>query len=225
MHLFDAGTRFYGGSAIVGSALPVAVGLALADRLTQRPAVTTVFFGDGAVAEGEFHESMNLAALWRLPVLFCCENNVYGMGTALHRAQAMTDLPTKARAYGIPAAATDGMDVFAVVDAARAAVESIRTTGRPFFLELQTYRFRGHSMFDAERYRSSDEVDGWRARDPIRLLVDTMLTNGTLSVSEYDEIDLAAMDEVDSAVAFAEAGSLEPIADLTRFVHSEVGSG
>ncbi|MGZ4711210.1 MAG: thiamine pyrophosphate-dependent enzyme, partial [Acidimicrobiales bacterium] len=140
MHLFDEAARFYGGNAIVGGGLPIAVGLALADELAARPNVTACFFGEGAVAEGEFHESMNLAALWHLPVLFCCENNLYAMGTALERAQAETDLAARAGSYGMVAWAVDGMDVAAVERAARRAAEAVRGGGGPHFLELRTYR-------------------------------------------------------------------------------------
>lgn len=221
MHIFDAHHRFYGGSAIVGSGLPLAVGLALADSLKQRNAITVVFFGDGAVAEGEFHEAMNLAALWHLPVLFCCENNFYGMGTALHRAQSVTDLPTKARSYGIQAASADGMDVLAVREAAATAVREVRAAARPYFLDMQTYRFRGHSMFDPELYRSRAEVEDWKRRDPIPRFAERMVSTGVLAATDYAEIDSAAMEEVEEAVAFAEAGSLERVEDLSRFVYSE----
>jgi pyruvate dehydrogenase E1 component alpha subunit len=146
MHLFDVEHRFFGGNAIVGGGLPIAAGLALADRLQGRSNVSACFFGEGAVAEGEFHETMNLAALWRLPVLFCCENNLFAMGTALERAESETNLAYKAASYQMPAWTVDGMDVLAVEDAARRATTEIRAGGGPVFLELQTYRFRAHSM-------------------------------------------------------------------------------
>ena len=158
MHLFDASVRFYGGTAIVGSGLPLAVGLALADTMQRRDGVTACFFGDGASAEGAFHESLNLAALWRLPVLFVCENNLYAMGTALHRAQSQTELATKAAAYNIPSQTVDGMDALAVRDATAEAVAGIRADSRPRFLELRTYRFRAHSMFDPDLYRDKAEI-------------------------------------------------------------------
>ena len=153
MHVFDAATRFDGGNAIVGGGLPIAVGLALADALSRRPRVTACHFGEGAVAEGEFHESLNLAALWKLPVLFACENNLYAMGTRIERALSQTEVASKARVFGIPAVAVDGMDVQAVQEAAREAVEAIRAGGGPRLLEFLTYRFRAHSMFDPELYR------------------------------------------------------------------------
>jgi pyruvate dehydrogenase E1 component alpha subunit len=221
MHLFDADTRFYGGNAIVGGGLPVAVGLALADLLQDRPRVTAVFFGEGAVAEGEFHESMNLAALWKLPVLFCCENNRYAMGTALDISESQTRIALKAASYEMAAWVVDGMDVEAVETAAAKAVEGIRAGGGPHFLELQTYRFRAHSMFDPELYRSRDEVDEWRRRDPIETLAARLRVDGCLDDRQWDRIVADADAAVASAVEFAEAGTWEPVSDLTRFVHSE----
>ncbi|GAA0815609.1 pyruvate dehydrogenase (acetyl-transferring) E1 component subunit alpha [Spirilliplanes yamanashiensis] len=221
MHLFDAGARFYGGNAIVGGGLPIAVGLALADALTGRHAVTACFFGDGAVAEGEFHECLNLAALWRLPVLFCCENNQYAMGTALDRAQAVTDLAHRAGSYGMTARAVDGMDVEAVVQAARQAVRAVRGGHGPRFLELQTYRFRAHSMYDSDRYRDKAEIARWKLRDPIELLCARMRGDGQLEAADLAGLDAAVTADVDAAVAFAERSPAEPVTDLTRFVHSE----
>jgi pyruvate dehydrogenase E1 component alpha subunit len=224
MHLFDEATRFYGGNAIVGGGLPLAAGLALADRMQGRQRVTACFFGEGAMAEGAFHETMNLAALWNLPVLFCCENNLYAMGTALHRSQAVTDLALRAAGYGVPAWPVDGMDVLAVEDAARRATLAIRAGGGPVFLELRTYRFRAHSMYDPERYRSKDEVEAWRQRDPITLLVNQLVDDGLLDEDDLAVIERDVATEIDAAVAAAEAGTLEPVADLARFVTSEVPS-
>ena len=220
MHLFDVATRFYGGNAIVGGGLPIAAGLALADALQRRPRVTACFFGDGAVAEGEFHETLNLAALWRLPVLFCCENNLYAMGTALARAQAQTNLAIKAAAYGMPAWTVDGMDVIAVADAATRAVAAVRAGAGPFFLELRTYRFRPHSMFDPELYRAKAEVEEWKQRDPIAALTARLRGAGLVDDAALAAIERDAQAEIDDAVAFAEAGSWEPVAELTRFVYS-----
>ncbi len=221
MHLFDEKTRFYGGNAIVAGGLPIAVGLALADKMLQRPHVTSCFFGDGAVAEGEFHESLNLASLWQLPVLFVCENNLYAMGTALKYTEAVTDLAAKAESYGVDAAAVDGMDVLAVESAAKKATESVRTTGKPFFLECRTYRFRAHSMYDPELYRTKEEVEEWRKRCPIATFKQKLKDQGTLSDSDIDTIDSDVTREIDEAVAFAEACTWEPLEDLTRFVYSE----
>ena len=222
MHLFDAATRFYGGNAIVAGGLPLAVGLALADATLHRNRVTACYFGDGAVAEGAFHESLNMAALWRLPVLFCCENNLYAMGTALHRAQSQTDLTAKAASYKVPTLAVDGMDVVACQDAAQQGTDHVRDTGGPFFIEFRTYRFRAHSMFDPELYRDKAEVEEWRKRDPIRLFADQCLRDGTLTADDVASIEAAADQEVDAAVAFADAGTWESIDDLERDVHTPV---
>jgi len=222
MHLFDTARRFYGGNAIVAGGLPLAIGLALADQMRRRPAVTVCFFGDGAYAEGEFHECVNLAALWQLPVLFACENNLYAMGTALERAQAETDLALRAASYGLASWPVDGMDVVAVEKAARHAVDRIRGGGGPCFLELRTYRFRAHSMYDPERYRDKSEVARWRERDPLELLATRMAEAGELTPAAREEMTAELAAEVEAAVTAAEEAPLEPVEDLTRFVLSDV---
>lgn len=224
MHLFDRATRLFGGNAIVGGGLPIAVGLALADRMQRRRALSACFFGDGAVAEGAFHESMNLAALWKLPVLFCCENNLYAMGTAIERHEAQTDLCVKAASYGMPAVRVDGMDVVAVHEATQGAAEMVRDGGGPMFVEYRTYRFRAHSMFDAELYRSRDEVEAWRTRGPIHTFTDRLKAQGLLTEAQFLAIDAAAQAEVDDAVAFAEAGTWEPVESLGRDLLAEPGA-
>jgi pyruvate dehydrogenase E1 component alpha subunit/2-oxoisovalerate dehydrogenase E1 component len=221
MHLFDAATHFYGGNAIVGGALPVAVGLALADKMQGRPRVTCCFFGEGAVAEGEFHESMNLAALWRLPVLFICENNLYAMGTALKLSESVTDLTQKAVGYAVAAAAVDGMDVLAVEAAAQDGATAVRSGTGPYFLECRTYRFRAHSMFDPELYREKAEVEAWKQRCPILTLTQRLAERGLLNDADLAGLEQHVATEVEAAVAFAEAGTWEPVEDLTRFVYSE----
>jgi pyruvate dehydrogenase E1 component alpha subunit len=221
MHLFDAATRFYGGNAIVAGGLPIAVGLALADALQQRRRVTACFFGEGAVAEGEFHESMNLAALWRLPVLFCCENNLYAMGTALGRSESQTDLCVKAASYGVAAWPVDGMDVRAVARAARDAVLAVRQGGGPIFLELRTYRFRAHSMFDPELYREKAEVEAWKQRDPIPRLAAELRAGGALDDTGWSQLESEVERELAGAVGFAERGTWERVEELLRFVTSE----
>jgi pyruvate dehydrogenase E1 component alpha subunit len=221
MHLYDKATRFYGGNAIVGGGLPLAVGLALADKMQGRTNVTACFFGDGAVAEGEFHESMNLAALWGLPVLFLCENNLYAMGTALERSQAETSLTLKAASYGVPHQSVDGMDVLEVEEAGRRAVDFVRGGGGPYFLEFRTYRFRAHSMFDPELYRDKSEVARWKERDPIRLFSEFLKSQDLLSDEDLKGLEQDVAEEVQRAVDFAEAGSWEAVQDLTRFVYSE----
>jgi pyruvate dehydrogenase E1 component alpha subunit len=221
MHLFDAATRFYGGNAIVGGGLPVAVGLALADHLSGRRRITACFFGEGAIAEGEFHESINLAALWRLPVLFCCENNLYAMGTALERSESETDLALKAAAYEVPAWSVDGMDVVAVEDAARRAALAVRAGGGPCFMELRTYRFRAHSMYDPDLYRTKEEIERWKQHDPIDGLATRLRDAGLLGDDDLAEIEASVAAEIEDAVAFAEAAEPEPVGDLLRFVYAE----
>ena len=198
MHIFDKDARFYGGNAIVGGGLPLAIGLALADKMNGLDRVTAVFFGEGAVAEGEFHESMNLAALWDLPVLFCCENNLYAMGTALDRSESQTALTLKAAAY------------------------QMRRGAGPHFLEFRTYRFRAHSMFDAELYRERDEVEAWKEHDPIDTFREQLLAADRLTEAEWAAMEDEVAEEVESAVAYAEAAEWEPVEDLERFVYSEV---
>jgi pyruvate dehydrogenase E1 component alpha subunit len=219
MHLFHAPTRFYGGNGIVAGGLPLAVGLGLADRMQGRDRVTVCFFGEGAIAEGEFHESMNLAALWHLPVLFLCENNLYAMGTALERSESETNLAVKAASYEVPAWSCDGMDVLAVWDAARRAVELVRDSGGPVFLEAKTYRFRAHSMYDADRYRDRAEIEHWRERDPLLLLRSRLLADGA-GPSDLDAVDTGVLAVIDEAVAYADAGSDEPVEQLLAFVTS-----
>ena len=220
MHIFDARTRFYGGSAIVGGGLPLAVGFALADKLTRRPRVTACFFGEGAVAEGEFHESLNLASLWKVPALFLCENNLYARGTALERSEADTDLCEKARSYKIPARSVDGMDVMAVMDATAQAVAEVRAGGGPQFIEFRTYRFRAHSMFDPELYRTKAEVEEWKKRCPIRAFTERLKSEGVLNDAGLAAIETRIGDEIGAAVAFAEAGTWEPVENLTRDVYT-----
>ena len=220
MHLFDAKLRLYGGNAIVGGGLPLAVGLALADKLQGGPRVTACFFGDGATAEGVFQESLNLAALWQLPVLFACENNLYAMGTALHRAQAQTDLCLKARAQGVPAESVDGMDVLAVARATDGAVAAIRGGGGPRFLEYRTYRFRAHSMYDPELYRTKAEVEQWRQRDPIPAYAERLRRDGVLSDADVQRIEAAIAAELDDALRFAEESPWEPAESLLADVYS-----
>ncbi|HST38509.1 MAG TPA: pyruvate dehydrogenase (acetyl-transferring) E1 component subunit alpha [Conexibacter sp.] len=221
MHLFDVSRRLYGGNAIVGGGLPIAVGLALADALQHRPRVTACFFGEGAVAEGEFHESLNLAALWRLPVLFLCENNRYAMGTALERSESETDLALKAASYELPAWPVDGMDVEAVEATVRRAAAMVRGGEGPVFVELRTYRFRAHSMYDPDLYRSKEEIARWRERDPLTTYPALLRERGWLGDDALAALKAEADREIADAIAFAEAGTQEPVADLERFVYAE----
>lgn len=220
MHLFDGKSQFCGGNAIVGGGLPLAVGLALADHMRGEDRVTACFFGDGAVAEGEFHESLNLASLWSLPVLFVCENNLYAMGTAVEICEAETDLHLKAKSYRIASEVVDGMDVVAVEAAARRAIHAIRSTGKPQLLECRTYRFRAHSMFDAQLYRTKDEVEAWRKKDPIDRFQHWLQENNVIHPDEAATMIQAVEAEIADAVAFSEAGTWEPVEDLTKHVYS-----
>lgn len=217
MHLFDAARNFYGGNAIVGGGLPIAVGLALADHFQKTGAVTVCFFGEGAAAEGEFHESLNLASLWRLPMLFVCENNLYAMGTALALSEAETDIRRKAEVHRIMAETVDGMDVVAVEAAARRALAHSRAEGGPYFLECRTYRLRAHSMFDAQLYRDKAEVEEWKAKGPIIRFQTWAIEAGLAHNDDIACIESEVDAEIDAAVAFAEAGSWEAVEDLTRY--------
>jgi len=218
MHLFDRDHRFFGGNAIVGGGLPLAAGIALADRTLRPGAITACFFGEGAVGEGVFHETMNLASLWSLPLLFVCENNLYAMGVPLSESESETDLWRKAQAYRMAAESVDAMDPVRVETAARRAVDRVRSGREPYFLECRTYRFRAHSMFDTQAYRTRGEIEAWRQRDPIERLRGWMMANHELSGAEADAIDADIGAEIDTATAFARAGTLEAVEDLERFV-------
>lgn len=220
MHIFDAKRRFYGGLAIVAGGLPLAVGMALADKRMKRDRVTVCFFGEGAVAEGEFHESLNLAALWKLPILFVCENNLYAMGTALERSESEQNIAKKASAYNITATQIDGMDVFAVAKSAKEAIAQIKENSAPVFIECLTYRFRAHSMFDAELYRDKAEVEKWKQKDPLTVLKNQLETTASGSQLGEDELEKEVASVIEEAVEFAKNGTLESVEDLEKFVYS-----
>lgn len=224
MHLFDAATNFHGGNAIVGGGLPLAVGLALADHMQSNDRVITCFFGEGAVAEGEFHESMNLAVLWGLPVLFVCENNLYAMGTALALSESETDIQRKAACYRMASEAVDGTDVVAVEAAARRAVHAVRESHKPYFLECRTYRLRAHSMFDPQLYRDKAEVEARRQNEPIVRFQKWLQANNLMHPDELPRIEAEIDAEIAAAVAFAEAGTWEPVEQLTRFTTADAAA-
>jgi pyruvate dehydrogenase E1 component subunit alpha len=217
MHLFDASKRFYGGNAIVGGGMPVAVGLALASKMLKQDSLTACYIGDGTVAEGVFHESLNLAALWKLPVLFICENNFYAMGTHVAAHQSQTDLALKASSYNLPGVKADGMDLHEVIRETDKAVEYIRGGNGPYFIEFETYRFRAHSMYDPELYRPKDEVKEWRKRDPIDLFTSKL----NLTKEEIKSIEDRIGREISSAVEEAEKGTLEPVETVTQNLYFE----
>ncbi|MBK9636795.1 MAG: pyruvate dehydrogenase (acetyl-transferring) E1 component subunit alpha [Bacteroidetes bacterium] len=221
MHFFDTKKNFYGGNAIVSGHLPMAVGMALASKKQNKKNITCCFFGEGAAAEGEFHEAMNLAALWQVPLLMVCENNQYAMGTALKYTHSILELEKKGMAYGIDTVAVDGMDLNAVINAANKAVAKIKETGKPYFLVCNTYRFRAHSMFDAELYRDKGEVEEWKKRDPITTFKKYLLLEKLTTEQELSIIETRIESEVQEAVDFAEVGTWEPIENLTKFVYSQ----
>jgi pyruvate dehydrogenase E1 component alpha subunit len=221
MHLFDVSKKFYGGNAIVCGHLPMAVGMALAIKKQNKKQLVCCFFGEGAAAEGEFHEAMNLAALWKVPVLFVCENNYYAMGTAIRYSHSVQEIEKKGPAYGVESAAVNGMSLLSVLKAARVAVEKVRSTGNPYLLVCNTYRFRAHSMFDAELYRDKEEVETWKKRDPIPEFQEYLLAKNLITHQEIKALENRIKKEVQEAVDFAEAGSFEPVEDLTKFTYSQ----
>ncbi len=220
MHLFDVSKNFYGGNAIVCGHLPIAVGMALASKKQKKNNITCCFFGEGAVAEGGFHEAMNLAALWKVPVLFVCENNLYAMGTAIRYSHSETDIEKKAAAYAIEAATVDGMNLMSVMDGANSAVEKVRSCGKPFLLVCNTYRFRAHSMFDAELYRDKKEVEEWKKRDPIPQFKHLILQKKWITEKEIETMEHKIANKIQLAVDFAEAGTWEPLEELTKYLYS-----
>ena len=222
MHLYDAKKRFFGGQAIVGAGIPLSVGLGLADKMLKKKSIAICFFGDGATAEGVFHESLNLASLWKIPVLFLCENNQYAMGTSLAREHAQTNLSTIAAAHRIPSKQVDGMDVMKVHESVAEATNEIRDTESPRFLELLTYRFRAHSMYDPELYRGKDEVEQWKKRDPIKLFSALLMEQKLLTENEIQHMEQVIEEEINEAIEFADASPWEPVEDLMKEVYAPV---
>jgi pyruvate dehydrogenase E1 component alpha subunit len=214
MHMFDLERRFMGGYGIVGGNLPIAAGIALASDYLGEEDVTLCMFGDGASNQGTFGETLNLAALWRLPVVFMVTNNQFGMGTALRRHSAVTDLQRKGESLGVPGVRCDGMDVLDTHAVLSRALAQVRETRRPILVEAVTYRFRGHSMADPEEYRSKDEVAQWRERDPIPAFGELLEREGVLDAQARDALDADARARVDAAVEFAEASPFPPAESL-----------
>lgn len=224
MHIFDSAMNFHGGNAIVAGALPMAVGYALAARMQHKNQVTACFFGEGAAAEGEFHESLNIAKLWELPVLFVCENNRYAMGTALEISESELSIRKKAEIYGLTSMEVNGMNVVDVEATATEACEAIRQGAGPQFLECHTYRFRGHSMFDTQLYRDDDEISEWMEKGPIVQLSDWLKANDQLTEAELRSIEQRIAEEISEAVKFAEESDFEPVESLTNDVYKESSS-
>ncbi len=221
MHMADPTKNFWGGHAIVGAHLPIAAGMALGDKYAKRDNVTICMFGEGATNIGFFHEALNMSKIWSLPVLWVCENNMYGMGTAIERASAVSSIATKARGYDMPSERVDGMDVMKVYAAARKALDQVRSGSGPLLLEFTTYRFRGHSMGDPERYRKHEEVKKWEESDPIGAFRRVLIEGKVSSASALDAVDSAALEEVEAAVQFAEASPEPTLDDLYSGVYAD----
>jgi len=219
MHIFDVAKRFMGGYALVGGPFPLAAGLALGAKMQGTDDIAVCFLGDAANNQGTFHETMNMASLWELPVLFVCENNLYGIGTALARSTAVHDQHKRVSSYNIEADVCDGQDIETVVAHAQEAVDYVRSNGKPFFLELKTYRFRGHSMSDGGAYRAQAEVEEWKQRDPINILKDRLVASGGLTEEAYEAMDEEIIDSIeDEVIAFAESSPEPPVADVVKHV-------
>jgi pyruvate dehydrogenase E1 component alpha subunit len=225
MHLFSKEQRFFGGNAIVAGGIPQAVGLALAAKQLGEDRLTFCFFGEGAMAEGAFHESANLAALWQLPVIFCCENNRYAMGTALARSESQTQMVEKARSYNIESQTVDGMSVLDCYAKTQQAIAYVQSQKKPYFLEFNTYRFRPHSMFDPELYRAKSEVEEWKKKCPIAALRAALQADGAVTEAQLQQFATDIEQEMQAAVAFADASPWESLADLERFVYADVNGG
>ncbi len=219
MHMADTSKNMWGGHAIVGAHLPIASGLALGDQYAGNDNVTICMFGDGATNIGYFHEALNLAKTWGLRVLWVCENNIYGMGTSVERASAVTEIRQKAEGYRMKNGQADGMDVMKVYEAAKEAIEYVRKEGQPYLLEVDTYRFRGHSMGDPERYRKAEEVKKWQENDPIGIFRKQLLDKKTATAKALDEIEAQAEEEVNKAVEFAEASPEPALEDLFKDIY------
>lgn len=219
MHIFDVKHRFMGGYALVGGPFPLAVGMAKALKMQESDAISICFLGDAANNQGTFHESLNMAAVWELPVLFVCENNLYGIGTATHRSTAVTEQHKRACAYNIPSAVADGQDIEEVFEAAKKAVDHVRSGKGPYFLELMTYRYRGHSMSDAGAYRTKEEVEEWVGRDPIVILRDRLIEAGEITEEDYQELDKEVMEEIENGpIAFSEESPEPKVEELEKYV-------
>ncbi|MCK5647167.1 MAG: pyruvate dehydrogenase (acetyl-transferring) E1 component subunit alpha [Anaerolineales bacterium] len=220
MHLADVELNFWGGHAIVGAHLPLASGMAMADKYRNADAVTICMFGDGATNIGYFHEALNLSMVWELPVLWVCENNQYGMGTAVDRASAVSEIRQKAEGFGMPNSRVDGMDIIQVYEATKAALEKVRTGG-PYFLEAVTYRFRGHSMGDPERYRESEEIEKWQKDDPIGIFRQRLIESEGISTDELDVQEGKAEAAIEEAIQFADSSPDPDPATLYDYVYVE----
>lgn len=223
MHIADVAGGNLGANGIVGGGIPIAVGAALALKQMRRPNAVACFFGDGANNEGAFHEGLNMAAVWKLPVVFVCENNKYGMSTSTERSTAVSQIATRAVAYGMPGVTVDGNRFADVAEAAHEALTRARAGGGPTLIECLTYRHRGHSKSDRNRYRTKEEIDGWIARDPIGLLEQDLLRHGLITQDEIDALAASVAQEIEDAVAFANASAAPELSTLTDYVYAGTG--
>ncbi|HSJ89404.1 MAG TPA: pyruvate dehydrogenase (acetyl-transferring) E1 component subunit alpha, partial [Anaerolineales bacterium] len=221
MHMASTEKNFWGGHAIVGGHLPIAAGLALGDHYEKNDNVTICMFGDGATNIGYFHEALNLAKIWGLRVLWVCENNIYGMGTSVERASAVSEIRQKAEGYGMKNSRVEGMDVMTVHEAAKEAIAYVRRESQPYLLEVITYRYRGHSMGDPERYRKAEEVKKWQESDPIGIFRKHLIEKKTATAKMLDEIDTRVDEEVNKAVEFAETSPEPSMDELFKDVYVE----
>lgn len=222
MHIFDAEHRFMGGYALVGGPFPLAAGMAKGIQMKKGDEIAICFLGDAANNQGTFHESLNMASLWRLPVLYVCENNLYGIGTRIDRSTAVIEQHKRVSAYGIPSELVDGQDVEKVYEVAKRAVDHVRSGKGPFFLELRTYRYRGHSMSDSNKYRSKEEEVEWATRDPIYILRDRLIAEGALNMDEYSAMDKELIAHIENdIVRFAEESPEPKVEELEKYVLAE----
>jgi len=222
MHIFDGAKHFMGGYALVGGPFPLAVGMAKAIKMKGGDEISICFLGDAANNQGTFHESMNMASLWELPVLYVCENNLYGIGTRIDRSTAVVDQYKRVCGYNIPAVQTDGQDVEKVYEAAKVAVEHVRAGKGPYFLELMTYRYRGHSMSDSNAYRAKEEERMWSKRDPIIMLRDRLIEAKTITMNDYKEMDDEVLEQIENEIIkFAEESPEPKLEELEKYVLAE----
>ena len=220
MHLFDSEKNFMGGHAIVGAQMPLAAGFALASQYRKEDSVTMVYFGDGATNQGTFHETMNLASVWKLPIVFFLENNFYGMGTSVERIRSNgKSFSNMAEGYGIPSTIVDGMDVIAVKETTKEVVDKVRSGNGPALIEATTFRFQGHSMADPAKYRESSEVDEWRKKDPLESFPEYIISKNIASKDEIDDVKKSVEDEMDAAVKFATESNEPDLESLSKDVY------
>ena len=221
MHYFDRSKHMYGGHAIVGGHLPLATGLAFASKYRGEDRCTLCFFGDGAINQGAFHEALNLAGLWKLPIVFVCENNLFGMGTHVARAASVKEVATRAKGYDMPSMIVNGMEVRHVRDVIRTALDAMRRKPHPFFIETRTYRYRGHSMSDPATYRTKEELEKYKQEDPITDFKAILLSEGKLDEARFHELDSQAKQLSAEAVRFAEENPEPPLEDLFKYTFVE----